>query len=112
MAVAWRNLSGDLAEARRKTRTIFVVSIGLIILWLLGSVIVGRATGEFALSRIASAAGLSMGSSTIAALLFGLRHPEVFPHPPDGVSAGPPTLPAPRSPNHSPPASNMVRRGR
>ncbi|MGU3317480.1 glycoside hydrolase family 3 C-terminal domain-containing protein [Sphingomonas sp. M6A6_1c] len=77
IAVAWRNLSGDLAEARRRTRTIFIVSIGLIILWLLGSEIVGRATVEFALSRIASAAGLSMGSSTIAALQFGLRHPEV-----------------------------------
>ncbi len=77
--LAWRNRSGDLVEARRQARTIFVVSIGLIILWLLGSEIVGRATGELAVSGMASAAGLFMGAFVITALLFGLRHPEVFP---------------------------------
>lgn len=76
--LAWRNRSGDLVEARRQARTIFVVSIGLIILWLLGSEIVGRATGELAVSAMAAAAGLFMGAFVITALLFGLRHPEVF----------------------------------
>ncbi|MEG8043590.1 helix-turn-helix domain-containing protein [Sphingomonas faeni] len=77
--LAWRNRQGDLVEARRQARSIFVVSIGLIILWLLGSEIVGRATGELAVSGMASAAGLFMGAFVITALLFGLRHPEIFP---------------------------------
>jgi AraC-like DNA-binding protein len=76
--LAWRNRQGDLVEARRQARTIFVVSIGLIILWLLGSEIVGRATGELAVSGMTAAAGLFMGTFVISALLFGLRHPEVF----------------------------------
>ncbi|MGU3389691.1 helix-turn-helix domain-containing protein [Sphingomonas sp. M1A8_2b] len=76
--LAWCNRQGDLVEARRQARTIFVVSVGLIILWLLGSEIVGRATGELAESGMASAAGLFMGAFVITALLFGLRHPEVF----------------------------------
>ena len=86
--LAWRNQQGDLVEARRQARTIFVVSIGLIILWLLGSEIVGRATGAFALSRIAAAAGLFMGALAITALLFGLRHPEIFPQPASGIPTG------------------------
>ncbi len=77
--LAWRNRQGDLVEARRQARAIFVVSIGLIILWLLGSEIVGRETGELAVSGMASAAGLFVGAFVISALLFGLRHPEVFP---------------------------------
>ena len=77
--LAWRNRQGDLVEPRRQARTIFVVSVGLIILWLLGSEIVGRATDELALSGMASAAGLFMDAFVITALLFGLRHPEAFP---------------------------------
>ncbi len=87
--LAWHNRSGDLVEARRQARTIFVVSIGLVILWLLGSEIVGRATGALAVSGMASAAGLFMGAFVITALLFGLRHPEVFPRAIVGAVGGP-----------------------
>lgn len=96
--LAWRNRQGDLVEARRKARTIFVVSIGLIILWLLGSEIVGRTTNQLAISGMASAAGLFMGAFVITALLFGLRHPDVFPHAVAGLAAGdapPAIMPAP-----------------
>lgn len=106
--LAWRNRSGDLVEARRKARAIFVVSIGLIILWLLGSEIVGRATGELALSRIVSAAGLFMGTLTIAALLFGLRHPEVFPH---SVGDGPGGEPVPAGPPAPEPLDPALEQG-
>ncbi|MBC3940172.1 AraC family transcriptional regulator [Sphingomonas albertensis] len=86
--LAWRNRQGDLVEARRQARTIFVVSVGLIILWLLGSEIVGRLTHHLALSGMASAVGLFMGAFVISALLFGLRHPEVFPSAASGTAVG------------------------
>ena len=86
--LAWRNRQGDLVEARRQARTIFVVSVGLIILWLLGSEIVGRLTHHLTLSGMASAVGLFMGAFVISALLFGLRHPEVFPSAASGTAVG------------------------
>ncbi len=86
--LAWRNRQGDLVEPRRQARTIFVVSVGLIILWLLGSEIVGRLTHHLALSGMASAVGLFMGAFVIGALLFGLRHPEVFPSTASGTAVG------------------------
>lgn len=76
--LAWHNRQGDLVEPRRRARSIFVVSVGLIILWLLVSEIVGRMTHELALSGMAAATGLFTGAFVISTLLFGLRHPEVF----------------------------------
>lgn len=86
--LVWRNRQGDLVEPRRQARTIFVASVGLMILWLLGSEIVGRMTNELAMSGMAAAVGLFTGAFVIAALLFGLRHPQIFPSPVAGGESG------------------------
>lgn len=79
--LAWRDRQGDLVEPRRRARGAFVLTVGAIILWSVWSEVIGRLTGELALSNLSSAVALFAGALAIATILFGLRHPDIFPLP-------------------------------
>ena len=76
--LAWRSRREDLVEPRRRVRTAFILIVGVIIVWSIGSEAAGREVGEAALSRLSGAVALFAGTLSVAVLLFGLRHPSMF----------------------------------
>ncbi len=89
--IAWRGRDDDLVEPRRRMRLVFVVGVGLFILWALGSEGYARTTGHFPQWKLVNAALLLVLVIGLAVALLTLRRADMFPSP-----AGAPPDPAPR----------------
>lgn len=76
---AWRERASDLVESRRRARLAFVVVVTGMILWSIASEIVGRLAGAALLPALAANLGLLVGALGLSVILFGIRHPDMFP---------------------------------
>jgi AraC-like DNA-binding protein len=92
--LAWRHRAGDLVEPRRRARTAFVLTVGAIILWTVWSGVIGRWALHTAIANLSGAVALFAGALALALLLFGLRHPAIFPSPAAGDAPRDPATPA------------------
>lgn len=80
--LAWRGRNADLVEHRRHIRGLFVVVVGLFILWSIWSEALSRAI----VPGVRLEAVVLLNSAVLCALTFvlivallGLRHPDIFP---------------------------------
>lgn len=82
---AWVNRRSDLVESRRRARVAFILVVGVVILWLIWSEVVGRLTGTMAAQAIAGSLIMFIGALALMLTLVGLRHADMFPARQPGV---------------------------
>lgn len=79
--LAWRDRASDLVEPRCRVRLLFVIAVALTIVWSLWSEAASRFATPLPWLSLADAAVLFLLTLGLDSALFGLAHPETFPHP-------------------------------
>jgi len=76
--LVWRGREDDLVEERRRARSIFVLTVGLVIVWSLWSEAYVRMTGPSLVLGAINGAVLAVAALGVAVMLFDVRHDGAF----------------------------------